>query len=456
MTWSGAKMAHLGAVTPPLAETTVRLDRVPASRQKSCNACVRGKRRCDKRTPNCTRCAAKGLDCIYQRLPPASTLSEAPAMADFDMGFDMEGLSTDTSPCSLQTDLNLQLDPVLDFSIEHLVSGGSVDSLSPSTDGQELCWDLPHDFGPSKMDLPPVPTIPELPLRDVSLLKNIGDECHTMDVEFARLYDPDSRIGYIFKFLGSMHGEFVKTRALPFMHPRLWPSPAPKTIMAAYSAANAQANSSPQNKGWTCRLIMDAARDVHREGELADTPQEKLARVQALLIVQAIKIFDGDIVMRSTAEREMNVLVAWSKDLEIVLNQLQDGKAIDELTSREKPPATWESWILAESIRRTIVMSVSISCLMALLQSREIPFRPWSDLPFFTASRPLWEATSSLQFYRSWRGRRQFPIKSFGFAEFWQYGRPDDLDEFTKMLLTTQAGPDLMEQFRSDDGTIPI
>lgn len=36
-----------------------------ASRQKSCNACVRSKRRCDKRTPRCTRCATKRALCIY-------------------------------------------------------------------------------------------------------------------------------------------------------------------------------------------------------------------------------------------------------------------------------------------------------------------------------------------------------------------------------------------------------
>lgn len=38
-----------------------------ASRQKSCNACVRGKRRCDKRTPVCTRCAEKQISCIYHK-----------------------------------------------------------------------------------------------------------------------------------------------------------------------------------------------------------------------------------------------------------------------------------------------------------------------------------------------------------------------------------------------------
>ncbi|KAI0136663.1 hypothetical protein BJ170DRAFT_24376 [Xylariales sp. AK1849] len=37
-----------------------------ASRQRSCDECVRGKRRCDKRTPACTRCTKKKFLCIYR------------------------------------------------------------------------------------------------------------------------------------------------------------------------------------------------------------------------------------------------------------------------------------------------------------------------------------------------------------------------------------------------------
>lgn len=46
-------------------------DAADKSRQKSCNACVRSKRRCDKQTPRCTRCAEKNFSCVYQNLPPA-------------------------------------------------------------------------------------------------------------------------------------------------------------------------------------------------------------------------------------------------------------------------------------------------------------------------------------------------------------------------------------------------
>jgi hypothetical protein len=44
---------------------------VPNTRQKSCNACVAGKRRCDKKEPSCSRCLVKKSPCVYRRRVPA-------------------------------------------------------------------------------------------------------------------------------------------------------------------------------------------------------------------------------------------------------------------------------------------------------------------------------------------------------------------------------------------------
>lgn len=38
---------------------------VQGSRQKNCNSCVQTKRRCDRRTPACSRCAEKKIPCAY-------------------------------------------------------------------------------------------------------------------------------------------------------------------------------------------------------------------------------------------------------------------------------------------------------------------------------------------------------------------------------------------------------
>lgn len=38
---------------------------VLGSRQKNCNSCVQTKRRCDRRTPVCTRCVERKVPCVY-------------------------------------------------------------------------------------------------------------------------------------------------------------------------------------------------------------------------------------------------------------------------------------------------------------------------------------------------------------------------------------------------------
>lgn len=398
-----------------------------ASRQKSCNACVRGKRRCDKRTPQCSRCLAKGLGCVYQKLPPgasaacnneqsssstgasaanltsssssatesarplgsingscpasaaagsaagaggvhtvsssaASTASCVSDVPDFDMGFDIDSLGTDTSPESLQADVGVPLGSSgngdgsggLDFSI--------VDLMAQTAGTEHDIWNL-HPFADAatttdKLHIPPVPAglsamAPSSlhnqqqqqqlqPVRDVSLIKDLDAAC--MEIDPLSVHDPSSRIGHTVGFLTSMHSTFSQTRALPFMHPRLWAGQLPKAILAAFSASSAYAARSPSNKGWTVRLLVDAGREIHREGERAITNEDKLSRVQALLILNSMRIFDGDLGLRAAAEREVPVMMSWLRELSSMRDNLEmeEGLRGPNGFVRDKIPKTWE------------------------------------------------------------------------------------------------------------------
>lgn len=90
-----------------------------------------------------------------------------------------------------------------------------------------------------------------------------------------------------------------------------------------------------------------------------------------------------------------------------------------------------------------------------MLRQDEAPEEIWAPTSF-TASKSLWEATSSVEFYRAWREKPQYFIRNFDFKEFWQYGRLDDMDEFTRLMLTPQVGVDAMEHFLAGDVSIPI
>ncbi|KAH0498444.1 hypothetical protein TgHK011_005697 [Trichoderma gracile] len=562
-----------GTDTSPLSSLgpgSRKLDRVngdggAASRQKSCNACVRGKRRCDKRTPRCTRCATKGLDCVYQRQPPPSASSALPRQTqtqtqtqrlsqqlsqsqaqqrlssqqqqhhlnqlqhssppiasasttassscasavdgscstpemppEFDMSFDIESLSTatgtNTSPESLQQDGNLHLGAEPQAHHHHHPQhtpdlGFIVDLMTAADDtGPGSLWDLTGFGVGSKMDLPPVSVVPPLqtqtqtqqpmqspeqqqsqqqsqqeqqqqqqqqqqPVRDLSVLQH-EDQCIMADV--LQVHDPRSKIGFIVQSVSDMYVTFTQRREAPFMHPRLWMSQLPKTITTAFAAASAYSTRTPATRGWTLKVLLDAVREVHRDGERATTHADRLARVQALLLLNSMRIFDGDVSMRAAAEREMSVMLAWVKDLVVVKNELEEGFPPSVLMTRDKPPKSWESWILLECTRRTIMIGFAIMCLVFVLKSEEAPADFWEDGHSFTASRHLWEATSSVEFFRAWREKPQYCITDMSFKEFWMYARPDDMDEFTKLMLTTQVGVDAIEHFLTGETSIPV
>lgn len=419
---------------------------------------------------------------------------------EFDMSFDIESLGTatgtNTSPESLQQqDVGLGLGgesqhhqhPDLTFSIVDLMNANAPGSL----------WDLTgFGDGTSKMDLPPVPVIPPLqtqqqpgqsqqqqqpqqPIRDLSILQH-EDQCIVADV--LQVHDPRSKIGFIVQSISEMYTSFTQRREAPFMHPRLWMAQLPKTIITTFAATSAYSARTAHTKGWALKVLLDAVREVHRDGERATTHADRLARVQALLLLNSMRIFDGDVSMRAAAEREMSVMLAWVKDLVVVKNELEEGLPASTLISRDRPPKSWEvsciytilltsclisqanlvcftlqSWILLESTRRTIMIAYAVMCLVFVLKSEEgtyshqvsqmslavngygelAPNDCWEDGHSFTSSRHLWEATSSVEFFKAWREKPQYCITDLSFKEFWMYARPDDMDEFTRLMLTT-------------------
>ncbi|KAF5021173.1 hypothetical protein F66182_6795 [Fusarium sp. NRRL 66182] len=426
-----------------------KMDKVAASRQKSCNACVRGKRKCDKKTPRLPPGASFHNDDTGAGLCTTGALNEVP---EFDMAFDINSLGTTDSssnatPESLgrATTSTVELDSPLDFSIiDHLMA-------NDTSVGADL-WNM-GDYGSSKLNIAPVPAPPTTPLiiRGMALLEQQGNcmaDFNPLDV-----YDRRTRIGYTVDVMTNLYRDFARTRRLPFIHPRLYGSNLPRTMLAAFSAASAYSARTPENRGWVYKLIADTARDIHREGEQATTPAEKLARVQALVVLDSMRMFDGDVGMRATSEREIPQLMAWTFALKEVEDEIKKGHesaaaATTTTTTRPPPPPSWEDWLLGESISRTMVMSFAHVCMTYVLKSLEPPCDVMIGSYFkFTASRYLWEADSSVSFFRAWQTKPQYLVHNMDFKDVWMHAQPDDIDEFTKLMMTAQMGPEVIDQF---------
>jgi hypothetical protein len=106
-----------------------------------------------------------------------------------------------------------------------------------------------------------------------------------------------------------------------------------------------------------------------------------------------------------------------------------------------------QAWLLAESTRRTIVIAFAFVCLTSILKSNKPPCEIMAPKFQFTASKYLWEADSSMAFFRAWQTKPQYPVRDLDFKGIWLHAQPEDVDEFTKLMLTAQMGPDAIDHF---------
>lgn len=194
-------------------------------------------------------------------------------------------------------------------------------------------------------------------------------------------------------------------------------------------------------------------------GRAAAKPVEKLARAQALFLYQVIRLFDGDILLRSQAEKDLPLLQAWLEDLLKMRENIGSLAELENEGAQIQVPVEWEvsispsgylahamivsdsrrqHWIFAESLRRTIVMAYAVVKVYELMKHSDDANGPgiWGSAQCWTLSRHLWEADSAYEFQRMWREKPPFIINNFSFDEFLKHGRGEDVDEFAEILLS--------------------
>jgi hypothetical protein len=97
------------------------------------------------------------------------------------------------------------------------------------------------------------------------------------------------------------------------------------------------------NKTSVFRVLCQSLNELKRQ-QLANTPQEKLARAQALFLYQIICLFDGDLTLRSNADRDMPLLQDWLDELCKIRENLRTPESMNSVGVRRdpNPPRSWE------------------------------------------------------------------------------------------------------------------
>ncbi|KEY69351.1 hypothetical protein S7711_09743 [Stachybotrys chartarum IBT 7711] len=433
------------------------------SRQKNCDHCVLIKRRCDRRSPVCSRCVEKGVACTYAKarlvgrhdsgengVPKpslGSTMAEnstpSPSMSNPSsestyletMPIPSQPFATDTVIDSFRAYENeIMIDPFLNFM--------GVDA----TLSQNQCI-IPGAESASAIDRPGSPADKET----MDSYEGMVELCH--ELHPWQLHDPTTALHYVVTRIQAFTKEAATRNEAPFMHRYLYRHHTPSCMPTCFANNMLYLTRTPENTSMVLQTLDISIKELLKTERCrtAATPVEKLARTQALFFYQIIRLFDGNIMLRSQGEKDIPLLHAWIGELCNVRDNLGGLARMGDISVRRKPPPEWERWIFAECVRRTIYLAHSTLMLYAMLkdsaESAELQF--WTYAHRWTLSRHLWEAKSAAEFARKWKEKPHFIITNYALNHFLKFGRGDEVDDFAEIMLSIYLGRDAATEFIS-------
>ncbi|KAF7947482.1 hypothetical protein EAE96_008569 [Botrytis aclada] len=332
------------------------------TRKKACTACVKAKRRCDLLLPVCSRCNIKEMDCVYvnevsrkkstrstQRTKsttvPVESIATAQIFADsyeacldslpYDniplLDYQDQQSNRDLTLWNSTSTTALSFSPDISFPIANPLTSLDPQTLSLSIDA------LPSPY--SSLQFPPRNTL------------------------------SPAQVTYISTQLKSFVSSFALHSHNSFIHPLSShnlgkPLPTAYTdalsICALHTLGSSQTFSILDSK--ISDLISSSEKDYWRSSEW-------LMAVQVLNLYQIIRLWSSNERQKKIAERHMPLLMQWTNQLQIeyigLLANVVDTRlpkdASHSIDSKLKDCA--ERWVLLESIRRAVMVSMIIQCL---------------------------------------------------------------------------------------------
>ncbi|KAH8812171.1 hypothetical protein F5884DRAFT_304382 [Xylogone sp. PMI_703] len=402
-------------------------------RRKSCAVCIKTKRRCDQRLPACSRCVARHIQCTY----PSLSLGR-------------DGASSTASPSqNLRPQQSTEEDPrptpVISKDRPQAISDAPVSPFSTSWDSLFQSWTSFNAEGFHHYDLysaervdmqaipfsnSPLPSQSKLSLTCRMALNNYP----ISSSEMARM--PGDRHEYALNKLKSYPHNFAKTGGTSFIPMRLYEDGLPQPLRDAFCACSTYCTRSDQ----TTRIsfqILDFTADSLVALKESWTVAEHLATLQALLLIQIIRLFDGDIHQRTVAEEHGIILKQWTDQL---LSRFEG----EECNSTDVvcPSPNWQTWLFGESVRRTLIVSFLLQSIYSVCKTGTCCSRGEIDSIKFTAASSLWGAPSAWHWLRAWDGKNHWNVSMMNFDGILKDANRSDVDDFGVMMLIIYRGLD--------------
>ncbi|KAH6887066.1 hypothetical protein B0T10DRAFT_575566 [Thelonectria olida] len=444
-----------------LGTATAERNQAPP-RRKSCLGCVRAKRRCDLGQPACQRCAQQNRQCRYHYSDEPRRLGRRSAGQSARQGPLSQALQgRNVSQLGSDMTVPLQIEGVFNFSqhdgLDDLLNIDTEPFLDPSS-FVFGCSDVDNTgvFEPDRTVSATLNLIPPPPKQPSSWPETMSRTMVALRFQYAM----DEIIRAPFRM--------AHENATPWCHPQVYSDDMPRSMQDAQACCALYSAKNPRNSSAVLRTIDARANElISTELPPSASALEVLARSQALLLYQIMRLFDNDVSTRAAAEQAMPRLEAATLELlqhMVPRGSIENGqpRAEEAFEPADLPlyplSATqefWSSWTLHESIRRTAVIAIFVTQLYARLHPLPqlvVCDRRMCSAYAWTGSAHLWRAEDAVDFAEAWRQRKHYVVTVSNLAGLLDEAEEDDIDVYGRMLLTALVGVKEMKGWFASKG----
>ncbi|KAF3051058.1 hypothetical protein E8E11_010406 [Didymella keratinophila] len=234
----------------------------------------------------------------------------------------------------------------------------------------------------------------------------------------------------------------VEANATLWSHAAFYNEYMPQSMQDAQAACALFNAKNDTNADFVIRHITNRVEELLTT-HIPTNPVEVAARAHALLLYQMMFVLGGDVRLHSHVEALLPHLEeAGSALLEICKNEVDPTGPLPLYPSTAARNA-WKSFILRETLRRTVLSLYQFLAICQLLLGRRDTCAPsLARGNKVTLSAHLWRAGSAFDFAVAWNERKHFVVHDLDFTEVLRDAQPDDIDEFAKTMLVGLHGID--------------
>ncbi|OJJ97045.1 hypothetical protein ASPACDRAFT_62762 [Aspergillus aculeatus ATCC 16872] len=398
-------------------------------RRRSCNACFKGRRKCDLEYPVCENCRRTNKTCqyAYPPRPPPGRTDDPPTVPDEIL------VSPTTRTTSNSTDLELDLLKSPAFTI-----------LDPTE--QDAVLQLPLSFTPGR------PCTPDFTPPETISFSATSRFVGTLG-EVQPIQGSTRSWQWVMDELKAYPRELARRGETIFIHRDLYHDEMPRPIRMAFGVCSSFCLSPETTNREMAFRVIDA-----EVSELLQPPTEpslsssskllriELARLQALLLYQTLRLFHGNLQQRVAAEQQGSMLMT------AALKMIVRAQSEPELQS----PRTRHAWVLGECIRRTALLLYFLYGVNSVYREGIcVGLHTLRQLPL-SAKMSSWgeDDQRAVQEDQGHLCDNAETLPYEAFLARWLVSMPRRLDRFEKLLIVPCQGLEAAEAFEGLGGLV--